>query len=82
VDGGALHTAGSVAVEAAGLGVRLAGDNLQNPSNGELRLPTSYLAAASTVAIKPNDKSSARTFQLHGLNAVLSTMQTRGCAVS
>ncbi len=82
IDDGVLRTAGSVAVEAAGLGANFSSKNTQNPSNGEVHIPMSYLLSATMVAIKPNDKAVHRDFNLHGLSAVLATMQSRGCGVS
>jgi len=82
IDDGAVRTAGSVAVEAAGLGANFSSKNTRNSSNGEVHIPVVYLSSATTVAIKPNDKAAHRDFKLRGLSEVLTTMQSRGCGVS
>lgn len=81
VDSDPARPAGEVAVEAAGLGASFSGRNLQNPSNGEVHIPARYLASATTVGIKPNDKAGHRDFKLRGVSAMLATMQAHGCVV-
>ena len=81
VDGGEAKTAVSVAGEAAGLGARLSGDNLRNPSDGAVHIPASMLAGARTVAIRPDSLSNHRDFSLAGLSEALQAAKEKNCDV-
>jgi hypothetical protein len=82
VDYGVVHTAGSVAVEAAGMGARFDGPNLANPSDGEVRIPAIALGDAHTVLIKPNGKMNHRLFDLTGLSTAIQAAKARKCDVA
>jgi len=78
-DDGPLRPAGEVAVEAAGLGANFSSQNLQNPSNGEVHIPSSYLMKAKIIAIRPDENASHREFKLTGLSDMISTLRDHGC---
>jgi hypothetical protein len=79
VDQGAVQPAGLVATEAAGLGAAFKSQNMKNPSNGRVHIPTAYLQTAQTVTIRPNSQRRAKTFRLTGFGSVLSAARTKGC---
>jgi hypothetical protein len=79
VDGGPPREVGSVAVEAAGLGARFNGPNLNNPSNGEVHIPADVIGGATTVAIQPNPRTNHRTFNLTGLPRALEVAKAQNC---
>jgi hypothetical protein len=79
LDNGPPREAGSVAVEAAGLGARFNGPSLRNPSNGEVHIPADVVGRATTVAIQPNDKANHRTFSLAGLPRALEIAKGQHC---
>jgi hypothetical protein len=81
VDGGPLTTAGSVAIEAAGLGADFQTKNFDNPSNGEVHIPYRLLVSAKEVDIKPNGKAGHRAFRVDGIAQAAQAMQSRGCVV-
>lgn len=76
---GPLRSAGSVAVEAAGLGARFEGPNLRNPSNGEVHIPGDVVGGAQSVSIKPNPHMSHRTFDLRGLSHAVEVAKGQHC---
>jgi len=79
IDGGPPQSVGSVAVEVAGLGARLQGDNSTNPSSGLVPLPSRLLSTANTVSIEPNYKRQHRDFSVHGLSGALDVARQKGC---
>lgn len=81
LDDGSVHTAGSVAVEAAGMGAKLSGPNLTNPSNGEVHIPADDLGDTLKVSIKPNNRMGHRVFDLTGLSHALEAAKARRCDV-
>ena len=82
VDGGDLRSAASVAVQAAGLGARLAGDSLRNPSGGLVNIPASEIAGARLVSIRPDPRSGHRDFSLSGLSEALQAAKGKNCDVA
>jgi hypothetical protein len=79
LDNGPPREAGSVAVEAAGLGAQFNGPSLSNPSNGEVHIPADVVAQATTVAIQPNNRTNHRTFNLTGLPRALEIAKAQHC---
>jgi hypothetical protein len=79
LDNGPPREAGSVAVEAAGLGVRFNGPNLRNPSDGEVHIPADVIGGATQVAIQPNSATNHRTFNLTGLSHALLVAKAQNC---
>lgn len=82
IDGGAAAPAGSMAVEAAGLGARFGGQNLKNPSDGRVEVPLRLVANAATVSIRPDMRSSRRDYSLKGLSQALAAAEERGCDIT
>jgi hypothetical protein len=79
LDDGPPREAGSVAVEAAGLGARFNGPNLRNPSDGQVHIPADVIGGATKVAIQPNSKTNHRTFNLAGLSRALEVAKAQNC---
>ncbi len=79
IDGGPAQPVGSVAVEVAGLGARLHGDNSTNPSSGLVPLPARLLSTANTVSIQANPTRQHRDFTVHGLSGALDVARQKGC---
>ena len=79
LDNGPPREAGSVAVEAAGLGARFNGPSLRNPSDGEVHIPADIVGQATTVGLQPNSKSNHRTFNLSGLPRALEMAKAQHC---
>jgi hypothetical protein len=79
LDNGPAREAGSVAVEAAGLGAQFNGPSLRNPSNGEVHIPADVVGPATSVAIQPNTKMNHRTFNLTGLSRALEIAKAQHC---
>ena len=81
VDGGEPQPAVLLAVQAAGLGARLSGDNLQNPSQGEVNIPASALSGARSVSIRADRVSGHRDFSLAGLSEAIQAAKGKSCDV-
>jgi hypothetical protein len=81
IDGGPLRSAGSVAVEAAGLGEAMSGGDLKNPSAGRVALPLRMLTSAREVSIRPAPHSKHKRFDVAGLGAAASAAAGQGCAM-
>jgi hypothetical protein len=79
LDDGPVRRAGDVAVEAAGLGARFDSQNLDNPSNGEVRIPAKDLGDARKIYIRANTKMTHRIFDLAGLPRALEAAKARNC---
>jgi hypothetical protein len=79
VDGGPARSVGEVAVEAAGKGAVFLSRNTTNPSNGEVHIPTTQLAAHRSLAVRPNARASVRTIDLAGLAPSLKAAEAHGC---
>lgn len=79
IGNGPLHSVGSVAVEAAGLGARFEGPNLRNPSNGEVHIPADVVGGAQQVSIKANAHMNHRTFDLRGLSHAVEMAKGQRC---
>lgn len=82
LDGGVVHRAGDVAVEAAGLGARFDTANLDNPSNGEVRIPARDLGDAGRIYIRANTRLTHRVFDLTGLIPAIEEAKEQQCDVS
>lgn len=82
LDEGQPQTAGSVAVEAAGLGAQLRTGNLKNPSDGRVTIPYRVIGGARLVSIRPNPRTSHRDFNLVGLPAAVGAAQAQGCDIT
>lgn len=81
LDQGAVQPAGLVATEAAGLGAQFRSQNMKNPSNGRVHIPTAHLQEAQTVTIRPNGHRRTKTFRLTGFGDVLAAAKAKGCDV-
>ncbi len=81
IDGGPLQSAGDVAVEVAGQGTALTGENLRHPGEGRVALPVRLLRTAQVVAIQPNARRRHRDFDLAGLSAAIEASHRQGCAL-
>lgn len=57
----------------------VASDDLANPSGGLVRLPFSAMKSASKIAIRIDERRSARTFKLAGLALAASASAAKGC---
>jgi hypothetical protein len=82
IDNAQPRGAGSVAVEAAGLGAHFNGPNLTNPSNGEVHIPADAVDEARKVSIEPNRRSAYRTFDVTGLSRAIEAAKARGCDIA
>lgn len=79
LDDGPVRRVGDVAVEAAGLGARFTSQNLENPSDGEVRIPARELGEAHVIYIRANTRLTHRIFDLTGLADAVDAAQTKGC---
>jgi hypothetical protein len=79
IDGGPPVKAGDMALEVAGRGVALGGENLRHPGEGRVAVPLRLLRTAHVVAIRPNPRRNHRAFDLGGLAAALEASQREGC---
>lgn len=79
IDDGPMQTAGSVAVESAGLGQAMTVRSLTNPSGGNVAIPLRLVEGAHEVSIRPDPKSRHRTYRLNGLSAAAQAARDQGC---
>jgi hypothetical protein len=81
LDDGDVQEASALAIQAASLGGRSAGNNLRNPSGGEVRIPASILVDARLVSIRPDKNSAHRVFDMTGLFDAVQVAREKGCDV-
>ena len=79
VDWGEPRPVGDVLVAASGMGAHVQRANLENPSNGEVFIPATYVGDAALVAIKPDRATKNQVFKVAGLRPVIASLQARGC---
>jgi hypothetical protein len=79
VDGGAPHWTSQDAFPLAKLGFRLSEDDLDNPSEGLVRIPAPSDDIRS-VAVQTSAGGRPRTFTVNGLGAALYVAKGMGCA--
>jgi hypothetical protein len=77
VDDGPARDASSVSIAAAGLGARLTGRNLDNPSDGAVNIPAAELSGARQVSIRTDNRAGHRVFDLSGLSEALDAAKTK-----
>jgi hypothetical protein len=82
LDNGVVHTAGSVAVRAAGLGARFSSPNLNNPSGGEVHIPADDLRGVRMISIQANPRTWHQNFDLRGFDDALAAAGAKGCALT
>jgi hypothetical protein len=78
IDGGAPHWTSQDAFQLAKLGFRLSEDNLDNPSEGLVRIPAPSDDIRS-VAVQTSAGGRLRTFTVNGLGAALYVAKGVGC---
>ena len=61
------------------LGVQLEGDSLENPTGGLVILPVEDLVSVHSVTIRPDPKSTPRTFGVDGLSDAIANAVSHGC---